>query len=301
MEKILVSQGPDNGAVFHLGNPSKEGKLIDSGEAWANLSHLGLLEISGKDRLNWLNDLTTQLTLELGKIWQRAFILNAQGRIRFDLYLMDTGESTFILTEKDYILELEKFLNSMKFMLQVEVINLTGQRNILFIDADGELAGKSIEQLKVLTDIQFQQETLKLDLNNEVGSWALEADRIARKIFRMVIDGDEKTIPNEVEQLGKAVHMKKGCYPGQETVAKTFNLGAPPRLLKLIHFDGMQIDLPAIGAPITFEGAVIGRMGSSARHHLLGNIGLALFKRSFLNSHPNANLIIDGIGAVVEQ
>ena len=301
MEKVLISQGPDSGAVFHLGNPSKEGKIIDSGEAWANLSHLALLQVKGKDRLNWLNDLTTQLTLELGKIWQRAFILNAQGRIRFDLYLMDNGECTYLLTENQYLAELEKFLNSMKFMLQVEVINLIGQRKILFLNANGELAGKSDNQLKVLTPDEFQSEILLLKIENEVGTWALEADRIARKNFRMVIDGDEKTIPNEVDQLGKAVHMKKSCYPGQETVAKTFNLGAPPRLLKLLHFDGMQVDLPAIGSEIKSDGAVIGRMGSSARHHLLGNIGLALIKRSFLNSHPNANMLIDEISAVVEQ
>ena len=74
--------------------------------------------------------------------------------------------------------------------------------------------------------------------------------------------------------------MNKGCYRGQENVAKVFNLGKPPRRLTLLHLDGSGVDLPTAGTPVTRDGKSIGFLGTVARHHELGSIALALLKRS---------------------
>ncbi len=130
--------------------------------------------------------------------------------------------------------------------------------------------------------------------NIQVGIWALEAERIASGRARIGMDTDHKSIPNELGVLDKSVHMNKGCYRGQETVAKVFNLGHPPRRLVLLHLDGSSVDLPKHGDPVTFEGKEIGFVGSVARHHELGPIALAVIKRT---TPADAVLMVDGVAA----
>jgi folate-binding protein YgfZ len=108
------------------------------------------------------------------------------------------------------------------------------------------------------------------------------------------MDTDHKSIPNELGALNKSVHMNKGCYRGQETVAKVFNLGHPPRRLVLLHLDGSSVDLPKHGDRVTFEGKEIGFVGSVARHHELGPIALAVIKRT---TPADAVLMADGVAA----
>ena len=112
------------------------------------------------------------------------------------------------------------------------------------------------------------------------GLWAFEALRIARGEPRFGVDTDHRTIPNEVGWIGPAVHLDKGCYRGQETVARVHTLGRPPRRLVLLHLDGSENLLPDVGSDVTHDGKVVGRVGSSARHHELGPIALALVKRN---------------------
>ncbi|MEJ7708046.1 MAG: tRNA-modifying protein YgfZ [Nocardioidaceae bacterium] len=76
------------------------------------------------------------------------------------------------------------------------------------------------------------------------GNWAFEALRIARGEPRFGLDTDHKTIPNEAGWIGTAVHLDKGCYRGQETVARVHTLGRPPRRLVLLHLDGSVDHLP---------------------------------------------------------
>jgi tRNA-modifying protein YgfZ len=76
------------------------------------------------------------------------------------------------------------------------------------------------------------------------------------------------------------VHLDKGCYRGQETVARVHNLGRPPRRLVRLHLDGSVDHLPAHGDPVQHDGKQVGFVGSAARHHELGPVALALVKRS---------------------
>jgi len=112
------------------------------------------------------------------------------------------------------------------------------------------------------------------------GSWAFEALRVESLRPRLGMDTDERTIPHEVNWIDGAVHMDKGCYRGQETVAKVANIGRPPRRMVLLHLDGSPEVLPVTGEPVRLGERVIGRVGSVVRHHELGSVALALLKRS---------------------
>ena len=116
--------------------------------------------------------------------------------------------------------------------------------------------------------------------HTQVGTWALDAERVAAGRARILFETDHKSIPNELGFLNNAVHMKKGCYPGQETVAKVFNLGQPPRRLTLLHLDGSAIVMPNTGDKIMLDEKEVGFIGTVARHYELGPIALGVIKRN---------------------
>ena len=126
---------------------------------------------------------------------------------------------------------------------------------------------------------------------------ALEAERIAAGRPRILLETDHKSIPNELGLLNTAVHMNKGCYRGQETVAKVFNLGAPPRRLVLLHLDGSMVHMPEHGAKVMAGDKEVGFIGSMARHYELGPIALAVIKRTV---PTDLTLDIDGVAATQE-
>src|SRR3954452_487034 len=109
---------------------------------------------------------------------------------------------------------------------------------------------------------------------------AFEALRVESRRPRVHLDTDERTIPHEVGWIPSAVHLTKGCYRGQETVARVANLGRPPRRLVLLHLDAGDEGLPVPGAPVLRDGRSVGRVGSVVLHHELGAVALALVKRS---------------------
>jgi folate-binding protein YgfZ len=110
------------------------------------------------------------------------------------------------------------------------------------------------------------------------GVWAYEAHRVAALRPRLGLDTDERTIPHEVGWIGTAVHLDKGCYRGQETVARVHNLGKPPRMLVLLHLDG-STDRPATGDAVLAGGRAVGRLGTVVDHVDEGPVALALLKR----------------------
>ena len=132
----------------------------------------------------------------------------------------------------------------------------------------------------------------------QVGTWALDAQRVAARRPRIGFETDHKSIPNELGLLNKSVHMNKGCYRGQETVAKIANLGAPPRRLVMLHLDGSVVNIPDIGADVEKDGVKVGFVGTIARHFELGTIALAVVKR---NTPLDATLMVAGIPASQEN
>ena len=130
------------------------------------------------------------------------------------------------------------------------------------------------------------------------GYLAWEAMRIAAWKPRLGRETDARAIPPEVDWLRSAVHTSKGCYRGQETIARVINLGRPPRRLTYLQLDGSRGDLPAPGTPITVGGRQVGVITSSARHADEGPIALALIARAV----PVSTVFdIDGVAAAQEE
>jgi folate-binding protein YgfZ len=296
MTAVFVEDGPDKGAIWHFGEPNKEQRALAEGKAWADLSHLSVIAISGEDRLKWLHDLTTQYLVDFGAgTWTSAMVLDPQGHVEYQFNVVDDGTTSYLVMDPQFVEGLSAYLNKMRFMLRVEVRDAT--EDFAVMRAPGvatEIGGPfalvpraELEEMKTAFDSTAMQ----------VGTWALDAERVAAGRPRHGIDTDFKTIPNELGVLNGAVHMNKGCYRGQETVAKIYNLGKPPRRLVMLHLDGHAVVMPPSGTPVMNGEVKVGFLGTVARHHELGPIALAIVKR---NTPVDAELTVEGVAASQE-
>lgn len=296
MSAVLVEDGPDKGAIWHFGQPNHEQRALEIGAAWADLSHRGIMTITGADRIKWINDLTTQelLTLPTGT-WTQSLLLDANGRIEQQFFLFDDGATMWLHLEHEKVAEFLAFLNKMRFMLDVEVQDVSSQFAVLRTPGLSDPIGGPYEIVPRQT---LQEFMAQLDIANmQIGIWALEAERVAAGRARILFETDHKSIPNELGFINTAVHMNKGCYRGQETVAKVFNLGHPPRRLVMLHLDGSMVHMPNHGDKVSLDGKEIGYIGTVARHFELGPIALAVIKRT---TPVDAVLDIAGVSATQE-
>jgi folate-binding protein YgfZ len=282
---------PDGGVPAHYGSWTREQRQLVEGRGFVDLSQRDVVAISGPDRLTLLHALTTQHfeSLRPGQLVD-ALILSPQGHIEHGFSAIDEsdlGGAGVLLahTEPGGGAPLMAFLDSMKFMSRVDMVERPDIAVIGLPDLSWRLVPSG--ELATLPD----------SLGNPAGLWAWEALRIAAGRPRIGLDTDHRTIPNELGLLDVAVHLDKGCYRGQETVARVHTLGRPPRRLTLVHLDGSADRLPERGAAVESGGTTVGFVGTSARHHELGPIGLALVKR---NLDPAAEVVIDGIAASQE-
>jgi len=296
MSAVLVEEGPDRGAIWHFGEPNHEQRALEAGTAFADLSHRAVISISGDDRLTWLNDLATQefASLQPGQ-WVESLMLDAQGHITQQFYAVDDGERVWIHTEAEKEDALLTFLKRMVFMLKVDPQSATATHAV--VRAPGLHDGIGGPYASVPRAELVEVLAAFATVHTQVGTWALEAERVAAHRARILFETDHKSIPNELGFLNGAVHMKKGCYPGQETVAKVFNLGHPPRRLVLLHLDGSMVHYPATGAKVFSAEKEVGYIGTLARHFELGAIALAVIRRTTPVSDV---LTVDGVPATQE-
>jgi folate-binding protein YgfZ len=293
MSAVLVEDGPDKGAVWHFGEPVKEQRALIAGTAWADLSHLNIVAVTGEDRLKWLHDLTTQFVSDLQPgVWMPSMILDAQGHVEFQFNLVDDGTTTYLVLDPGYVEKLVEYLTKMKFMLRVDVRDASSEFVVLRAPGIADAIGGPFA-LVPRAEVEEMKQTFG-GVATQVGTWALDAERVAKGRPRIGFETDHKSIPNELGVLNTYVHMKKGCYRGQETVAKIFNLGNPPRRLVMLHLDGSDVGFPAAGTKVENDGVVVGFVGTVARHHELGTIALAIVKR---NTPTDATLTVEGIPA----
>ncbi len=314
---------PDEGVAAHYGDPVREQRAMTKGQVLVDRSSRGVVKVSGPDRLSWLHSLTSQHLERLAPgQTQQALILSPQGHLEHHLTLTDDGSATWIQVEPHTAKTLVDYLNSMRFMLRVEVEDLSGvlvvqtlagplpaEGGIRTVAADSLPSIPSLGGEGVVTAVMQHPFGFDLIVQPEVsgqlaadlpvaGLWAFEAARIAARIPRPGLDTDHKTLPHEIGLIEDAVHLSKGCYRGQETVARIHNLGHPPRRLVFLHLDGSADRLPGPGSPLTrADGTTVGFVGSAARHFELGPIGLGLVKRSV---DVNAPLLADGVAAAQE-
>jgi len=302
---VVAEEGPDAGVPWHYGDPVREQRALDRGVGRVDLSHRGVLRVTGPDRLTWLHSLTTQHLLDLrpGQ-GTTVLVLSPQGHLEHALYGVDDGTSFWAHTEPGAAATAVAWLDSMRFMMRVEVADLTDSVAVVW-SADPQTTEPSALVTRRAADsldgvelfVPRDQLDVALGDGPRAGTWAYEARRIAAGVPRTGVDTDVRTIPNEAGLIGVAVHLDKGCYRGQETVARVHTLGRPPRRLVLLLLDGTEERLPAPGAPLTLDGRAVGFVGSSARHHELGAVALGLVKRSV---PVEATLLADGIPAAQE-
>ncbi|SDI36101.1 hypothetical protein SAMN05421505_1466 [Sinosporangium album] len=295
----VAAQAPDADVAAHYGDPFAEQRALLNGEAVVDRSNREVVRVTGPDRLTWLNDLSSQKLVDLvpGQPTQ-TLVLDLQGRVEHHLTLVDDGESIWAHVEPGAGSELVTYLDKMRFMLRVEVADLTVEYAVLTTRA--ELGPEALPEgtVAIGEDLLVPRRHLAEHLGlRPAGLWAYEAERIADHRPRFGQETDHKTIPHEVGWIGAAVHLSKGCYRGQETVARVHNLGHPPRRLVFLHLDGSVDTLPPHGAPVVHGDAEVGFVGSSARHHELGPIALALVKRTVPVDSP---LLAGGVAASQE-
>jgi tRNA-modifying protein YgfZ len=303
----VEADGLDRGVAAHYGDPYAEQRSLALSWGVVDRSQRSVVRISGPDRLSWLNSLTTQSLDKLGPGESaEALVLSPQGHVEHHLTLTDDGETTWAHVEPGAADGLLEFLASMKFMLRVEMEDATGEFAVLTVqgpdrpDPHGATAaarivlGDEVDLILPRSGLADAVEAARGAGGGLAGMWAYEALRIAAGRPRLGLDTDHRTIPHEVGWIETAVHLNKGCYRGQETVARVHNLGHPPRRLVLLHLDGSEDRLPGHGAQVQLDGAAVGFVGSSARHYELGPIALGLVKRTV---PVDAVLTADGIAA----
>jgi len=321
----------DVGVPSHYGNPLSEQRALVEGGAIVDLSDRAVLTIQGPDRLTWLNSLTSQAlsALQPGES-SETLLLDVTGRVEHAVRLIDDGETLWLLVDRPEAAGLLSWLQSMRFMLRVELADRTDDLAtigtlgdpplpiaapnavpLIWHDpwhavtpgghqyAQGEHPGadwswsERLVPREALASLVGRVQTGELTV---AGTLAADALRIAAWRPRFSTEVDERTIPHELDWLRTAVHLTKGCYRGQETVAKVHNLGHPPRRLVMLHLDGSEGVHPVAGAAVSLDGQQVGTVTSVALHYELGPIALAVVKRS---ARPDATLTVDADGTAV--
>jgi folate-binding protein YgfZ len=306
----VAGAGVDAGVAAHYGNPLREQRLLVEGLAAVDLSHRGVVTIAGPDRLSWLHSITTQMLTGLApRTSVETLVLSPKGHIEHDLHLVDDGQTAWVTVEPGTAGALVSWLDSMRFMLRVEVRDVSAHYAVIGEPVRSEtsateplawsdpwplLVGDTVAYSAVVDpdrhpgnqrpwrELIVARDQLGAVLGDRplAGMWAAEALRVAAWRPRLGFETDQRTIAHEVDWLRTAVHLHKGCYRGQETVARVHNLGRPPRRLVFLHLDGSGHILPERGTEVEVDGRVVGRLTSVARHHELGPIALAVIKRN---------------------
>lgn len=325
----VAATGPDAGVAWHYGDPVAEQRALVRGGAVVDQSHLGVVRVAGPDRLSWLHSITSQDLADLApRTSTELLVLSPQGHVEHVAGVVDDGEATWLITERSHAPALAAWLDRMKFMLRVEIADVTGDWAALgeAVDAEGaegepvtwrdawpKVTGGGTRYGAPESEHPGAERPWRLvlvpraTLEAEVaareaagwrlaGTWATEALRIEAWRPRLDREVDDRTIPHELDWLRTSVHLHKGCYRGQETIARVHNLGRPPRRLVMLHLDGSGHLLPELGAEVRLRaedgqatGKVVGVLTSVARHHELGPIGLAVVKR---NVPEDAELLV---------
>ncbi len=334
-----------HGAAEHFGAPIAEQRALAEGDACVSLSHRGIVTVAGADRLSWLHSMTSQqLTgLRPGESVE-TLLLDPNGRIEHAIRFVDDGERSWLLVDEGEAESLTAYLARMRFALRVEVADMSDDyAAVLAFAGGGALPALRDLGLAVAewidpwahgvaggvqyavgaagshggdgwsaTQLVFSRADLP-QVTALVASGAVKAaglsalDALEVRAWRPSHHGevDERAIPHEFDWLRTAVHLNKGCYRGQETVAKVHNLGHPPRRLALLHLDGSEGELPGPGSLVYLAGQAavegsrpVGRVTRSALHYEWGGIALALLKRSVAEDAALEVALAEGSAAV---
>lgn len=329
LRPIPVPGGVDEGIAWHYGDPLREQRVLAESAGVVDRGNRDVLTVTGPDRLSWLHTICSQHVADLDDGGStEALVLSPHGHVEQHWQLTELGETAWIDTEPGEAAEVLGYLDKMRFLKRVENADVSADWAVLTLA--GPSAGAVLEtaglprpktaRAEPLPGGGFVRATARalggVDLvvprggrdrvlaalcsagARPAGTWAFEALRVAAREPRLRFETDHRTIPHEVGWIGRAVHLHKGCYRGQETVARVHNLGRPPRRLVFLHLDGSDSTLPATGDPVSSDDRQVGYVGTAVRHYELGPVALAVVKR---NTPDDAELIAGGVPAKVER
>ena len=284
-------------------NPLVEQREFVAGSSAVLLEEKSVLVVSGEDRLTWLNDLFSQKLDDLKPgLSIEALWLDAQGRIVRDFHIVDDGEKSWLITYSTELANLVTQLQRMVFRAKVTVEDVSADYAVVATWAK-DVSGSVMSWQDIWPAVSdggwrygegpsepwnYRESLVPVAQVDSVwkefkhcGTMALDALRVAAMRPTGPNEIDEKALPHEFDWLASAVHMNKGCYRGQEAVAKVHNLGHPPRRLVFLHLDGSAHALPDLGDEIFgSDDVAIGKVTSVGQHHEMGPIALGLVKRN---------------------
>jgi folate-binding protein YgfZ len=311
VDGAVAATGIDTDTAWHYGDPLREQRRLAQEAGVIDRSNRGVIAIPGVDRLSWLHSICTQ---HLEKLADGAslpsLVLSPNGHVEQQWQVTELGDTTWLDVEPGTVDEVLGYLKKMQFMKRVDptdvssdwaVLSVAGPTASVVLTAagyptpepgfalalDGGGFARALPWSSTWVDLVIPRAS-KDDVFAALisagaapaGSWAAEALRVEARQPRLHLETDHRTIPHEVGWIGTAVHMNKGCYRGQETVARVANLGRPPRRLVLLHLSGDSDELPPAGTPVELDGRTIGFLGTAVQHYELGPIALAVIKRS---------------------
>jgi folate-binding protein YgfZ len=315
------ASSPDAGATWHYGDPLGEQRAALTDAVAIDRSHRGVITLTGPERLSWLHNISSQHVANLADgATVENLSLDGQGRVEDHWIQTELRGVSFLDTEPWRAEPLLAYLKRMVFWADVVpdaadhgILSLLGPAladekvlDTLGLDAlpdeliAAPLAGGgflrrmpthpdgpaiALDAVVPSEGLAAWRERLEAAGIRPAGVWTYEAHRVAGLRPSLGVDTDERTIPHEVGWIGTAVHLDKGCYRGQETVARVQNLGKSPRMLVLTHLDG-SVSRPATGSPLLAGGRTVGRLGTVVDHVDLGPVALALVKRGLAADTP---------------
>jgi folate-binding protein YgfZ len=305
--------GRDAGVPWHYGDPLREQRQLATRAGVVDRRNRDVLLVPGPDRLGWLHSICSQHVSGLtdGEATE-ALVLSPHGHVEQHWQVTELGDQVWIDTEPGTSPEVLGYLHKMQFLKRVNptdvsadwaVLSLVGPATVEVLTAAGLPVPDRAGRAAALPEAGFVRRmpwpgadaadlVIPSGRADEVlqalthagaaraGLWAFEALRVEARRPRLGLETDHRTIPHEVGWIGPAVHLDKGCYRGQETVARVQNLGRPPRRLVLLHLSGESENLPEPGSPVTVDGRTVGFVGTALHHHELGPVALAVVKRS---------------------
>ncbi|WP_375482132.1 YgfZ/GcvT domain-containing protein [uncultured Jatrophihabitans sp.] len=330
LERAVLGTGRDAGVPWHYGDPLAEQRRAVRGAGVVQRDR-DVVTVSGVDRLGWLHSITSQhfAALADGDAVE-SLVLSPHGHVEQHWQATELGGTVWIDTEAGEGPEVIGYLQKMIFMKRVEpldvsadwgVVSVVGPQTATVLAAAGYPvpdrpgravslpAGGFVRRMSWPTDdaadllVPAGQVTDTVAAlagagAEPIGLWAFEALRVEARRPRLKYETDHRTIPHEVGWINRAVHLDKGCYRGQETVARVHNLGRPPRRLVLVHLAGESDELPEPGTPVESAGRTVGFIGTALHHHELGPVALAVVKRSLATDAP---LEVDGSPVAVDD
>lgn len=340
MAEIIDDAGLPWSGPTHYGNPFAEERALRESRGVALFTQWGCVRVSGPDRARWLHSLSTcdfegeaQRAGAGEDVSSETLILDPSGRIQSAAAVAYTREAVLLFAPIAEAREIAQFLESMKFMLRVEidVVEVDGVAGVVEAGTSagagsegegdrGDLAAHvsalaadalvalwrdpwpevgensahygltaedhpAADHRRWIAFVRAGSGAAVLDAADDeglarVGTAAWEALRVTDRRPLFMRECATPTLAHELDWLRTAVHLHKGCYRGQETIAKIVNLGRPPRRLTYLYLDGLGEDLPAPGAEVYAGTRKVGVVTSVARTLEDGPVALALVKRS---------------------